>query len=193
MNLKRTAAIVVVGAAFAAWISAAMTPAGGTHTPLVSSAPTPADLRGATLASEIARLHERLRPEVAVRQPGRNLFAFHAPLYTAAPVKGAPERAELAPAGTLAPAQPALTLVGIAEDGPAAGTPGGAADSTGSSAGGSAGNSIVRTAIISGGGQLFLVKEGERVASIYRVEKVSADVVELADSRDGSTRRLALR
>ena len=39
----------------------------------------------------------------------------------------------------------------------------------------------VRTAIISGEGQLFMVKEGEAVTPRYRVAKISADVVELVD------------
>jgi hypothetical protein len=51
----------------------------------------------------------------------------------------------------------------------------------------------VRTAVISGAGQLFLVKEGEHVTPRYLVAKISADVVELADQGDGSTRRLALK
>ena len=51
----------------------------------------------------------------------------------------------------------------------------------------------VRTAIISGGGQLFMVKEGETVTPRYRVAKISADVVELTDVIDNSVRRLALR
>jgi hypothetical protein len=73
----------------------------------------------------------------------------------------------------LAPAQPPLKLAGIAEDE----TPEG----------------VVRTAIISGEGQLFMVKEGEMVTARYQVVKISADVVELQDATDKSVRRLALR
>ena len=36
-------------------------------------------------------------------------------------------------------------------------------------------------AFISGGGQLFMVKEGDTVTPRYRVAKISADVVELTD------------
>jgi hypothetical protein len=71
-----------------------------------------------------------------------------------------------------------LTLAGIAEDpGPAGGVP-------------------VRTAIIAGNGQLFLVKEGDTVTDRdieYRVGNISADSAELIDLRDNTTRRLALR
>jgi hypothetical protein len=52
---------------------------------------------------------------------------------------------------------------------------------------------VVRTAIISGLGQLFLVKEGDSFADRYRVLRVSSDVVELTDLVDGNVLRLALR
>ena len=52
---------------------------------------------------------------------------------------------------------------------------------------------VVRTAIISGFGQLFLAKEGDPVTDRYRVVKISSDVVELTDLADRSTFRLALR
>ena len=48
-------------------------------------------------------------------------------------------------------------------------------------------------AVISGEGQLFLVKEGESVTSRYVVAKVSEDSVELKDTADGSIRRLSLK
>jgi hypothetical protein len=38
-----------------------------------------------------------------------------------------------------------------------------------------------------------MVKEGDHVTSRYSVTKISADVVELIDAIDNSTRRLALR
>ena len=60
MNVKRTATIVIVGAAFAAWLSAAMTPGGRGVAPASHVAPASVDVRGAELTGEIARLHERL-------------------------------------------------------------------------------------------------------------------------------------
>ena len=113
-----------------------------------------------------------LRPTATPHTPGRNLFAFRtAPAIVAAvPIpRAALTEAPIAPAA----AQPALKLSGIAED-PGADGP-------------------IRQAVISGGGQLFIVKEGELVTPRYRVEKISSDVVELTDLLDGSTRRLALR
>ena len=72
-----------------------------------------------------------------------------------------------------------LTLAGIAEDP--------SPDGSGS----------VRTAIITGNGQLFLAKDGDTVADSgveYRVTNISADSAELIDLRDGSiddSRRLS--
>lgn len=175
MNLKRTTTIAVVGAALAAWLAGAAT---SNH--VIPSVPVhrPAGIeqRGAELAGEIEKLHERLAPSATPSAPGRNLFAFQA-----APVRPAPTVAvlpvprpaltEFAPAPELA--QPALKLSGIAEDAGADGP--------------------IRIAFISGEGQLFMVKEGETVTPRYRVAKISADVVELTDVIDNSIRRLALK
>ena len=70
--------------------------------------------------------------------------------------KAAPDEAPI-----VRPAPPALKLSGIAEDA----TPDG----------------LVRTAILSGFGQLFLAKEGDNVTERYRVVQISSDVVELTD------------
>jgi len=51
----------------------------------------------------------------------------------------------------------------------------------------------VRTAIIAAPGQVFLVKEGDAVASRYRVTKISAEVVELVEPGDAPPLRLSLR
>ena len=176
IHMKRTATIVVVGGALLAWLAGAAT-SNRTSVPLPIVQRTPIELRGEELAVEIARLQERLRPTTTPRQPGRNLFSFHAAAARAA--RMAPMVAAPAPAPALVeappalPALPALKLAGIAEDeGP---------------------EGPVRTAIISGQGQLFLVKEGDSVAQRYRVTKISADVVELIDLGDNSILRLALR
>jgi hypothetical protein len=176
MNLKRTAAIVVAGAALAAWLYAAVTPE--RRSPVrAAGEPSAAALEsnGAQLASEIARLHERLRPDAPPRQPARNLFAFRAPAPRSAPPVDAPPPVitESAPVARPVRTPPLLKLAGIAED-PGADGP-------------------VRTAIISGDNQLFLVKLGDNVTTRYRVSKISADVVELIDLDDESIRRLALK
>ena len=173
MNLKRTATIGVVGAALAVWLANAAIAPNRMARPFVVP-PSPIDSRGAALADEIARLHERLRPTVAPVQPGRNLFNFRSGQPRAAappPVVAPPPPIVEAPAPR--PSQPALKLSGIAEDEGPGGTE--------------------RVAIISGDGQLFMVKEGDTVTLRYRVAKISSDVVELIDLTDNSVRRLALR
>jgi hypothetical protein len=173
MNLKRTATITVGGGALAAWLAGAATSSRSIAPPSVAPA-APIEARGAELANEIAKLHERLRPTATPRQPGRNLFIYHAAApRAAAPTAPAPTPAltEALPAFT--PPQPSLKLAGIAEDAGADGP--------------------VRIAFISGDGQLFMVKEGENVTPRYRVTRISADVVELMDLGTNTPRRLALR
>ena len=170
MTLKRAATIAIVGGALAAWLAAAATSGNrSVASPAIVQMP-PAETNGAELATQIARLHERLRPDAAPRL-GRNLFAFASPKPRPTPAIAAPALTEAPRAQPIAPSP--LKLVGVAED---AGPQG-----------------PERTAIISGLGQLFLVKAGERVTSRYRVAKIEADVVELVDAGDGTTLRLALK
>ncbi len=174
MNLRRTTTIVVVGAALAAWLAGAAT---SNHA--IPSVPVhqPASIekRGAELAGEIERLHERLAPSTAPSNPGRNLFTFHASAArtAAAPIAVTPRPAPISGLALASLSQPPLKLSGMAEDeGP---------------------DGPVRIAFIAGEGQLFMVKEGDLVTPRYRVTKISTDVVELADVVDNTTRRLALR
>jgi hypothetical protein len=51
----------------------------------------------------------------------------------------------------------------------------------------------IRTAIISGHSEVFLVAEGDPVAFTYRVAKISGEAVELVHQGDGSVVRLALK
>ena len=170
MNLKQTATITVVGGALAAWIVSAGT-SDVRVSPRVVRKTTPAEKSGAELASEIARLHERLRPTATPRSDGRNLFEFNASRSAPAPARSAAPPTEDAP--PIAPPPPSFKLSGIAEDSSPAGP--------------------IRTAIITGQGELFLVKEGEMLATRYRVVKISVDVVELLDVETNETRRLAMQ
>src|SRR3954471_17605842 len=94
MNLKRTTTMVFVGGALIAWLAGAAT---SNHpipdVPAVQQ--TSIEKRGAELAIEIERLHERLTPAAAPRTPSRNLFRFHAAgiRQQTAPVAQAPRAA----------------------------------------------------------------------------------------------------
>jgi hypothetical protein len=132
---------------------------------------TPIELRGAELAAEIARLHERLRPTAAPLQ-ARDLFRYSG-RRTTTPAFSVPTPPSVLESTAPGVPPPAFALVGLAED---AGPDG-----------------PIRTAIISGAGELFLVKEGEAVTTRYRVVTISSGVVELGDVTDGTTLRLALK
>jgi len=168
MNLPRTVFLGVVGGALVAWLASAGTSGTRPIEPLRPSKTTTAELKGAELAAEIARLHNRLHPTTPPEQPERNLFKFGssaAQQVALAPPAPAPEPA----AAPVVPQAPPLTLIGVAED----------AD--------------VRTAIISGLGQLFLVKEGERVADRYTVTRIDPAGVDLLDATDSRTIQLTLK
>src|SRR5262245_64520692 len=113
MNLKQAATIITTGGALAAWL------VGGVTTP-PHVAPTPAaqaspvDTKSAELQMELGRLHDRLRPTAAPRQPGRNLFRFHAAPAPIAPA--APPPADPVEAPPPAPIVTPMRLVGLAED-----------------------------------------------------------------------------
>src|SRR5262249_1211011 len=116
MNFKRTATIALVGGALIAWLAGAATSMHPTS-PIARVPPSAVDEQGAALASEIAKLHERLHPPAPPRQPARNLFAYRALARPVAPAPvdaSRPAISEAAP--VFAPAQPSLKLAGLAED-----------------------------------------------------------------------------
>lgn len=124
------------------------------------------------------QLHDWSPKAPAQVRPDRNIFTFTRPAPKAAPAppaQGAPGTTGLlAPGGDgLQPPLQLFKLIGVAED---AGPEG-----------------VTRTAIISGQGQLYLVKEGETVAWIYRVGRMSAGAVELLDTTGGPPLRLFLK
>ncbi len=173
MNMKRTATLALVGVPAAAWLYAAAT-SGVVRREIAPAATrnTAIEARSAVLATEVARLHERLRPDATPRQPGRNLFAFTAARPAVVAAAARPALSEAAPM-PLPPPPPPFKLIGIAENpGP---------------------EGPVRTAIISAPGQVFLVRPGDTIALRYRIVNVSADVVEMINVGDNSTLRLALR
>ena len=172
MKIKRIATIGVALGALAAWLAAAATAVRHDARPSMPVVDLRPDARGAALDADVSRLAARMRPDVAPSEPGRNLFQFGAP--KPAPPPPVASRAALAePPPALPPRPPAFTLDGLAEN-PGVEAP-------------------VRTAIISGAGQLFLVKVGDPVTPRYRVAKIGADAVELTDLSTGATLRLALK
>jgi hypothetical protein len=172
MDVKRTVMIGVAVGAVAVWISSAATSNQRTVVPVVRTKPTVIDKSGAELALEVQRLHDRLRPSDTPIH-SRDLFRYSAraaapPIAPAAPAV-APPPVVVPSVETVMP----LKLEGLAEDRGDQGP--------------------VRTAIISGFGDIFLVKEGDNVTLRYKVAKISPDAVELTDLTDHTALRLALR
>src|SRR4051812_9984721 len=135
MNVRRVVWFGVSALAIATWFASAST--SGVRAPVVQLPPvrpTALDRSSAVLRSEMSRLHERIGPTSSPSR-SRDLFRFN----VRAQQHPAPSRpvvaVEAAPAAKL---PPALKLIGIAEDVSESGT--------------------VRTAIVSGPGDLFLVK-----------------------------------
>lgn len=118
--------------------------------------------------SRASRLRQRLAHAPSLQAPLRNPFSFTAaePVPVATISSRAPVVAPAAPAPA---AEPALLLIGVAEDG------------------------ATRTAMIQSGEELLMATEGQVLAARYRVVKVSADALELLDLVTGATRRLFLK
>jgi hypothetical protein len=182
----KRAAIMTASGGFFAWAGASVAPP--SHS--LASPPAPPRVETPTAAkraavpaaaaiepllnARIPHLHDWTTPAVEPVEPGRDAFAFKriAPPRPAAPLHTAPPSSS--PPAWSAAARPAPTLrfVGVADD---------------------FGSNEAAMAIITGGGQLFLVRAGDAVTDRYRVAAVSAFSVELEDVRLGTTLRLTLR
>lgn len=179
---SRAAALVAGAGLVAAWLAAA---ADRQTPPVVSGADrdSTALVRAEQLAQEIESQAARLRTRLAsAPQPApseRNPFSFQVspPRPTRMPVAAASVDDPAALPIPAAPEPAPLTLSGIAEEASAddkAATP-------------------VRTAVLSGFGDVFLAKAGDTLAGRYQVTAVGADAVELKDLTTGRTIRLGLR
>jgi hypothetical protein len=168
MNVKQIAMLSTAGAVLAAMIAGATTSGVRRPAPVVIAPDTTAiELRGAELAAEVARLRARLRPADQPQEPARNLFQFDArPSRSSAT---APVLPPIAPAVVVPPPPTPLSLIGFASEG------------------------ATRTAIISGFGDLFLAREGDQIASLYRVSRIGADGVEVTSLADDTTTTLRLQ
>jgi hypothetical protein len=176
MSAKRAAGYAGAALLLLAWFSSA----GGLMRqavvpPAVETVESPSpDALAAEVQAQTERLRNRLAVAPAPQEPFRNPFMFAS---REAPARRAPaQRPDVQTPTPDAgpPLEPAIELIGVAE--------------TASPKG------VVRSAIVSAlSGELFIVKEGDALASRYRVGVVAADAVELTDLLTGAVRRLALR
>jgi hypothetical protein len=168
MNVQRTVWLGVLSGAVAVWLASAASPARAPIAP-VTTRPAAVEVSGAELAAEIERLHERLRPGIAPTET-RDLFRYGARPSRQPMVDPLPPPL---PPPVAAPVIAPYSLIGVAEDV----TPDGP----------------VRTAIVSGQGQLLFLHVGDSLGAQYRVGRVDADAIELQDLQTGTTLRLALK
>lgn len=168
MNIKRIATLLTAGAVLAAMIAGATT-SGVRRAAPVAIAPntTAIELQGAELAAEVARLRARLRPTDQPQEPARNLFQFNAPTGRSSAQPLFTESA--VPVAAVPPPPPPLSLIGFAAEG------------------------ATRTAIVSGFGDLFLVREGDQIGAQYRVARIDADGVVVTNTSDETTFTIRLQ
>ena len=171
MTVKRAAAWIGGSTLLAAWLAAAASP---------SLAPPPRadaakyqiaepDRAAIALAAEADRLHARLGVVPVPRPVTRNPFLFASRIPPVVPIAAVPEALASAAASTAVP----ITLLGVAEDGNA--------------------TKVMRTAILSLRGELLLVKEGESIGNgRYRLTQIGADAIDVEDTTDSHTIRIAL-
>jgi hypothetical protein len=171
LNPTQAAAVLFGGAGLVvAWF--AVPPAQGPSPgAVVPSDRVQADA-AATLTVETARLRTFIDSRSVPQAVSRNVFRFDEPRARSAPP---PPRIEVAdqPLVPNEPPAPMVSLIGIAEDATSSGP--------------------VRTAVISGLGQLFLVKDGEEFGGMFRVLRIGAESVELLNTRDNLPARIALK
>ena len=162
------------GGVVATWL--AVTPNQGVQPPAAAAAAARDSGRATTqptadeLNQQASRLIERSRA-VQFRPSERNPFQFASPRARAMPNAPVPN-AQLPAAVAAPPAPPLLSLAGIAEDQTVDGPR--------------------RTAIISGAGELYLVREGDSLAGGFTVKSIEADTVVLHD-QSGAELRIFLR
>jgi hypothetical protein len=174
MTFRR--AVVYIGGAslLVAWFSSAASLS-------LRQRPEPAQAPDVSATDDLAqhveaqarRLKERLAAAPVPPDPLRNPFVFRraapSPAVAVRRVSAPPE-----PAPISMPAEPALELIGIAEQ--------------------RVSPEIVRTAMITtAGDELLLVSVGDAVLQRYRVAAISSTAAELVDLTTGQVRRLLLQ
>lgn len=166
--------------ALATWLASAppvVAPGDGRLTPptRVDAAATQAVvLQMQELNEEAVRLARRLSEADAFAAPDRDPFRFKlapAPAPAAPPPVVPPVATDVAAVPPPAPSPFALS--GIAEE--------------------RQGDAVIRTAVVTGLGELWLVKAGEKVEGKFEVTAVDADAVELIRADTGTAVRLTFR
>jgi hypothetical protein len=158
------------GAIVVTALGALLTPTGRNQT-APSATPEAVDRSGAVvdLGAQADRLRARLAESAAYRQPSRDAFRFGA---SRRAVESAPPEATAVPPAVITPARPPYALAGMAmsmENGVAQ-----------------------RTAILSSLQGVSLVKEGDVLATGYRVVSIADDAVTLESANDGTQTTLRL-
>jgi hypothetical protein len=171
MTPARAATYLVGAILLAAWLASAA----GVARPRLSPVPRRSaesmqlDAVALTVQSQAARLRQRLAAAPILQPPSRNPFTFAAREPVIVPAAVRPRTLETPVVADPPLPEPALVLLGVAEQG------------------------STRTAMVGFGDELLMATEGQTLASRYRVAKVGADAIELVDLGTGATRRLFLR
>lgn len=176
MTLRR--AVVYVGGAslLVAWFSSAASLSLQRQRREPAQAPEPSPTEGLAhdVQAQTRRLRERLASAPIPQEPLRNPFVFRRD--AAAPAASPRRFLEPVPPplSVPEPAEPALTLIGIAEQ--------------------RVNNAPLRIAMITtAGDELLMVRVGESVIQRYQVTAISSNAAELLDVTTGRGRRLVLQ
>lgn len=177
MKTLRGVALVASAVIITGWLASGLPFVTYARRPTPRPRPLPSEAAGvdaaaAGLQERTARLQSALVSPRPLPPAMRNPFQFRERVSRSV----APPAGERRPALTTAVVQappPDLRLIGVAED---VGT-----------------GAVVRTAVINGADQLFLVKVGDRVAGRFEVLKIGSDAVLLKDASSGNTVTLGLR
>ena len=177
MNASRVAAWLLAAAVCGAWLASAAGISRYTPVSRPPVAPVP-DLELNTLAADVqtqaGRLRSRLTNAPAPAALERNPFSFDRPRYAPRPAPAPAVRLEPPVEEPLVSPEPALRLIGMAENKIEGG--------------------VARTAMIADDMDgLIMAARGQQILGRYEVVEIGADAVELKDLQTGATRRLVLR
>ena len=178
MTITRAALYIGGASLLVAWFSSAASVSfqrSHSPAPALDLEPTPSFAAvAADVQAQTRRLRTRLAAAPVAREPVRNPFAFRT--VAPRPQPEATRRVEEPPPDPLltAPVDPALRLIGIAEDQNA--------------------DDVVRTAMLATDmDELIMAAVGDIVLRQYKITAIGANAIELMDVNTGRVRRLALQ